>query len=122
MKKSFFIKVLKGILAGIVISAILVCVLALVIKSVELTESTISAICITIKFLSVLFACIIAVSGCKKKCGAWGAVTAGIFWIICYALLGLFSGFSFNVFTLIDFAATVFAGVLCAIIVKALSR
>lgn len=122
MKKGVLLKMLRGILIGLLICAVLICVLALILKGVDLHQSAISGICIVIKLLSVFFACLIAVSSAKKKHGLLGGITATAFWIVCYVLLAIFNGFTFDVLLLLDYCLTVLAGVLCSLIVKALSR
>lgn len=122
MKKSVFVRILKGVLFALILSLLLICVLAILLKSVELSQKTISAICIIIKLISVFFACLISVKTIKKKHGLLGGISAIIYWLLCYCLISIFNGFGFDFMLIVDFCATILAGIICAFIVRAISK
>lgn len=122
MKKSIFFAIFKGVLFGLGVSLLLIFGLALLLKSVELSEKTISAICIAIKVVSVFFVCFASIKTCKKRHGLLGGIAASIYWCACYALIAIFNGFNFVVAAIIDFCATFLAGVICALIVRAITK
>ena len=122
MKKNFFIKFAKGILIGIIVSLLLICILTLITKSVELSDDAISGICIAIKVIGVFLSCLFALGGEKKKPVAWGSIVALTYWLICFLARGIFSGFALEFSAGIDLFATLIVGIISAFIVKALTR
>lgn len=116
-QKNIFLAFLKGIAAAVLVTGVGIALLALFVKTIDLTSPLISGLAIVIKALSVITGTVLVCRSIRKKGAVCGGVTALIYWGICFGLAALSgSDTSFTVYTVLDMGLTVLAGVFSGIL------
>ena len=116
-QKNILLAFLKGIAAAVLVTGVGIALLALFVKTIDLTSPLISGLAIVIKALSVITGTVLVCRSIRKKGAVCGGVTALIYWGICFGLAALSgSDTSFTVYTVLDMGLTVLAGVFSGIL------
>ncbi len=116
-QKNILLAFLKGIAAAVLVTGVGIALLALFVKTIDLTSPLISGLAIVIKALSVITGTVLVCRSIRKKGAVCGGVTALIYWGICFGLAALSgSDTSFAVYTVLDMGLTVLAGVFSGIL------
>ncbi len=116
-QKNIFLAFLKGIAAAVLVTGVGIALLALFVKTIDLTSPLISGLAIVIKALSVITGTVLVCRSIRKKGAVCGGVMALIYWGICFGLAALSgSDTSFTVYTVLDMGLTVLAGVFSGIL------
>lgn len=116
-QKNIFLAFLKGIAASVILTGIGIALLALFVKTIDLSSPLISGAAIVIKAISVIAGTVLVCRNIRKKGAVCGGITALIYWGICFGLAALSgAGASFTLYTALDMTLTALAGVFSGII------
>lgn len=111
------IKIIKGSIISLVISAILLLIMAIVLTYTNISELIIPTAIIVITAISILIGSIMSAMHIQKKGIINGAIVGLIYMTILYVLSSVtITGFSINYKTLIMFAAAIIGGIIGGII------
>lgn len=116
-QKNILLAFVKGIAAAVILTGAGIALLALFVKTIDLTSPFISGMAILIKAVSVIAGTVLICRSVRKKGALCGGGAALAYWGICFALSSLLGeGMGFTLYTLLDMALTVLAGVFSGII------
>lgn len=111
------IKIIKGSIISLVISAILLLIMAIVLTYTNISELIIPTAIIVITAVSILIGSTMSAMHIQKKGIINGAIVGLIYMTILYVLSSVtITGFSINYKTLIMFAAAIIGGIIGGII------
>ena len=116
-KNSVTIKIIKGSIISIVISAILLCIYAAVLSYTTVSETTMQPVIIVITGVSILIGSSISSINIKKQGMINGGIVGLIYMLILYLVSSLISmRFELNVHSIIMLITGIVAGMLGGII------